>query len=106
MTIIHKQVALQDAEAGMVLSDDLFDPQGQTLLPAGATLTEQTIASLARHDVEWLRIEAGRMSPEEEAAQRAHYAQRITHLFRHQDDSPAAGLLHRYVRKYRLGEDA
>lgn len=106
LTPIHKQVALQDAEPGMILSDDVFDPQGQILLPAKTVLSEKTLASLARHDVEWLHIEAGHMSPEEESAQHAYYAQRIPYLFRQPDDSPAAALLQQYLRKYRLGEEA
>lgn len=106
MTIIHKQLALEEAEPGMVLSDDLFDPQGQILLSKGATLTEHMIASLARHDIAVVRIEMGEMTPEEEAAQHAYFAERIEHLFRKQDDSSATVALHRLVRLYRLGEQA
>ncbi|WP_293780174.1 hypothetical protein [uncultured Oxalicibacterium sp.] len=106
MTIIHKQVALEEAEAGMVLSDNVLDAQGQVLLSKGVALTEHTIAALARHDIAWLRIEMGEMTAEEEAVQRAYYSERIERLFRNQDDSPATATLHRYIRKYRLGEEA
>lgn len=106
MTIIHKQLALEETEPGMVLSDDLFDPQGQILLSKGAVLTEQMIASLARHNIEALRIEMGEMTAEEEAAQHAYFTQRIEHLFRKADASPATETLHRYIRTYRLGDKA
>lgn len=106
MTIIHKQLALEEAQPGMVLSDNVLDAQGQVLLSKGVALTEQTIAALARHEIASLRIEMGEMTAEEEAIQRAYFAERIEHLFRNQDDSPATATLHRYIRKYRLGEEA
>lgn len=106
MTIIHKQLALDEAQPGMVLSDNVLDAQGQVLLSQGVALTEQTIAALARHDITLVRIEMGEMTAEEEAIQRAYFAERIERLFRNQDDSPATATLHRYIRKYRLGEDA
>lgn len=103
MATIHKQFALSEVIPGMVLSDDLRDAQGQVLLPEGATLTERTIESLHRHQVDSLTIAMGELTPEEEAAQRAHFQTRIERLFRKLDDSEANGLLHRYIRNFRLG---
>lgn len=103
MATIHKQFALSEVIPGMVLSDDLRDAQGQVLLPEGTTLTERTIESLHRHQVESLTIMMGELTPEEEAAQRAHFQARIERLFRKLDDSEANGLLHRYIRNFRLG---
>ncbi len=103
VSTIHKQLPLAEVEPGMVLSDDLLDPQGQILLPKGATLTEQTIESLRRHDVASLRILMGELTPEEEAEQRAHHRARIEKLFRGLDDTPANGMLHRYISNFRLG---
>lgn len=104
MSIIHKQLALADVEPGMVLSDDLLDSQGHTLLPKGATLTEQTITSLQRHHVDSLRIVAGELTEEEMKQQRAHFQMRIERLFRRLDHSQANGLLYDYISNFRLGE--
>lgn len=106
MTAISAQFALADVKPDMVLSDDLLDPQGQVLLPKGATLTENTIESLQRHDVASVRILMGELTPEEEAIQRAHFQMRLERLFRKSDNEEANGLLHRYIRTFRLGEDA
>lgn len=103
MTIISKQFGLTEITPGMVLSDDLLDQQGQVLLPKGATLTEQTITSLHRHDVISLRILIGEQTPEEEAAQRAHFAARLERLFRKPETSAANILLQRYIYNFRLG---
>jgi hypothetical protein len=48
----------------------------------------------------------GELSEEESAAQRAYQQARVTRLFRNSDDKDANGLLHRYIRKFRLGEQA
>ncbi|MNR99669.1 hypothetical protein D3C72_309080 [compost metagenome] len=104
MGVIHQQVALDEVTPGMVLADNLLDAQGQILLPKGAELTEQTIASLHRHDINSLRIFMGELSEEESAAQRTYLQARLTRLFRNSDDQDAAGLLHRYISKFRLGE--
>jgi hypothetical protein len=101
---IHKQLALAEVEPGMILSDDLLDLQGHTLLPKGATLTEQTIVSLQRHNVESLRIVAGELTEEEEEQQRAHFQMRIERLFRRLDRSQVNGLLHDYISNFRLGK--
>ncbi len=106
MTAISVQLALADVKPDMVLSDDLLDPQGQVLLPKGATLTEHTIESLHRHDVVSLRIVMGELTPEEEAIQRVHFQARLERLFRKSDNEGANSLLHRYIRTFRLGEEA
>ncbi len=103
MTTIHTQLALAEVSPGMILSDDLLDLQGQVLLPKGATLTEQTIESLHRHNVVSLSIMMGELTPEEEAIQHAHFQLRLERLFRKQDDSPANILLQHYIRNFRLG---
>ena len=106
MTAISAQFALADVKPDMVLSDDLLDPQGQVLLPKGATLTEHTIESLHRHDVVSVRIVMGELTPEEDAIQRAHFEARLERLFRKSDNEKSNGLLHRYVRTFRLGDQA
>jgi len=48
----------------------------------------------------------GELTPEEEAIQRAHFQTRLERLFRKSNNEDANGLLHRYVRNFRLGEKA
>jgi hypothetical protein len=105
VTTLHKQLSLADVVPDMVLSDDLLDPQGQILLPKGATLTQHSIDSMHRHNVVSVPILMGELTAEEEAAQRAHAEARLARLFRRPDDSEANSLLRRYVRNFRLGEE-
>jgi uncharacterized protein YaiI (UPF0178 family) len=104
VSIIHQQLALADIVPGMVLADNLLDTQGQVLLPKGVMLTEQTIESLRRHNVVSLRIFMGELTEEEETAQRDRFQSRLARLFRKSDDKEANGLLHAYIRRFRLGE--
>lgn len=104
MSIIHRQLALAEVEAGMMLSDDLLDGQGHVLLPQGSILTEQMIASLERHGVVSLRVVAGELTPEQEAERHAHFRMRIERLFRNLDDTPANTALRRYISTYRLSK--
>ncbi|HXA46554.1 MAG TPA: hypothetical protein VNW52_02905, partial [Burkholderiaceae bacterium] len=50
------QVTLDEASPDMVLSDDLLDANGKTLLPAHTALSEDIIKSLRRRDVDTLPI--------------------------------------------------
>ena len=103
MTSRSQQLELDKVSAGMVLSDDLLDSQGQILLPQGTSLTEATLASLRRHDVEILPILCEVLSDDDAAAERERYMKRIAILFRkHADDDATALMLH-YVTHFRLG---
>ena len=98
-------IPLAEVQPGMVLSDDLIDHQGQVMLAKGTKLSDGTLASLARHGVNSLPIEAPPLSPEELAARRAHEAERIEIVFRKLDtDSPgSARILRELVTAYRMG---
>jgi hypothetical protein len=87
----------------MVLSDDLLDSQGKVLLPQGTTLTEPTLASLRRHDVEILPILCEALSDDDAAAEREHYKHRIEILFRKHAADEATALMLQYVTNFRLG---
>jgi hypothetical protein len=104
VTILHKQLALADVVPDMVLSDDLLDPQGQILLPKGATLTQHAIDSMHRHNVVSVPVVMGEMTAAEEAAKRDHAEERLARLFRNSNKAEANGLLYRYVRAFRLGD--
>lgn len=99
----HRVIPLSRAEAGMVLSDEILDRNGNVLLPAGAVLSEGVIARLPAHEVSALSIvdDAEALPIDRDAAQR-----RVAHLFRHIDPhDPAQAssrLLRRAVEAYRL----
>ncbi len=106
MAIRSKQLELEKVSAGMVLSDDLLDSQGKVLLPQGVTLTETTLASLRRHNVEMLPILCEALSDADTAAEREYHKSRIAILFRkHAAEDEAVALLLRYVRDFRLGTE-
>jgi hypothetical protein len=88
----------------MVLSEDLLTPRGKVILPKGATLTDVSLASLRRYEVETLPIElSDELSAAEEAAELAQLQERIIRLFRKSTDDKAAMLLQQYVTLFRLG---
>lgn len=101
MSILHKQLLTADILPGMVLSDNLLDAQGQILLPGGATLTQQTIDSMRRHNVASARIVIGEMSAQEMLTQQQHAQARLARLFRRTGDNEINNLLHRYVLHFR-----
>lgn len=77
------EVLLTEAQAGMVLADDLLDQEGQMLLPRGTALTEAMITSLAKRSVETLVIAGADRSAQEEQLEHEHLIKRVLHLFRH-----------------------
>lgn len=106
MSKIHKQMALADVRPDMVLSDAVTDAQGNVLLARDAVLTQGMLDALVRHEIEFLPIQSGEISMEEEAAIRAHYETRLGRLFRHPAENAASDMLEQYVRRFRLGADA
>ena len=100
-----KQIALSDAAAGMVLAEDLLTPRGKLIMPKGAVLTDNTITSLTRYDIDNLIVElSDDASIAEEAAERARQQERIARLFRNSDQDAAALLLKQQVTAFRMGE--
>jgi hypothetical protein len=105
MSAAYKLTELGRAQPGMVLATDLLDRQGQMLLPQGASLTESSLKSLARHGVDMLPImQAEAPMP---AVDVAAVQARLDYLFRKNDaesaDDWATGNLRRYITAYRLG---
>ena len=102
MSTAHQLVSLETATAGMILSDDILDPQGQVLLPHGTVLTATTIAALGRHDVALLPIAVSGAPAAviDEAAVTA----RLDYLFRGTDAHPgsATAILRDYMMDFRL----
>lgn len=110
MNAAHHMVSLDQATAGMTLSDAIIDQQGQVLLAQGTVLTASTIAALARHDIAMLPIAVeGAAAP---AVDVAAVTARIAYLFRGDGSELDAGpfdtataILHRYIADYRLGHE-
>lgn len=105
------EIALEDAEPGMVLFADLTDANGNILLSGGAALSQTTIKSLTRRGVEKLTIvsanpaEADSESDDADAdgaAQRERQQQRLSKLFRKCGTDGVHGLFFQYLSNYRL----
>lgn len=108
MTAVYQHLALADVRPGMVLSDEIVDPQGQVLLPRGAVLTAATIALLPRHGVVSLAVLAA-PGDTAAAADLPAVQQRLDRLFRkHAADDQndwATGILRRYIEDFRLDRE-
>jgi hypothetical protein len=101
----YKLITLADAQPGMVLSDDLLDRLGHTLLAGGTVLSAAIISSLGRHGVGVVAVQADDCP----AADPAQMQARLDYLFRAHDREDqndwAAGILRRYVEDYRTGRE-
>ncbi len=98
------QVTLDEASPGMVLSEDLLDTQGKTLLPAGTVLSEASIASLRRREVDTLSILGEEVSAIDNVAELERQRQRLANLFRkHAEDDMATEILKQFIHRFRLG---
>lgn len=106
MTNHYRQIALNEATAGMTLSDDVLDLHGQVLLAKGLTLTEAILVSLQRHQISMLPITTDIESEDQHQLDLAQFEIRISHLFRHQGsgEEDATGVLEQHIRQFRLGE--
>ena len=110
MSASYRHLALEDVKPGMVLYEILLDPQGQVLLPKGATLSASVIALLPRHGVESLAVEFDDPAVPHDAATCAAievaHMQRIAYLFRQYDPNDskdwATALLRHYVEQFHL----
>jgi hypothetical protein len=107
MTASYQQLALEQVQPGMVLSDELLDVQGNLLLPQGTMLTESMLALMPRHGIHTLPIVLAAATPEQLAAEALRHGERINELFRKNDpdsgDDWATATLRRFVTDYRLG---
>lgn len=109
MTAVYQHLALADVRPGMVLSDEIVDPQGQVLLPRGAVLTAATIALLPRHGVISLAVLAAPGDAAAPAPDLAAIQLRLDRLFRKNDADDqndwATGILRRYIADFRLDRE-
>jgi hypothetical protein len=97
----YKQLDLDDAEAGMVLSAEVLDHQGSVLLPAGAALTDALLTSMHRRGIDSVQVVDDSVSPQELDAERERIAARLARLFRRPDKSAADAMLRAGLVAYR-----
>ncbi len=60
-----RKLKIENLAPGMVLSKPLLDPNGKTLLGAGATLTDKIVARVASMNVAMVFVEGDPQSEEE-----------------------------------------
>jgi hypothetical protein len=106
MTKRHYYLPLAKVVPGMVLAEDLLEKMGHVLLPAGVTLTEGSLKSLAQHDVHLLAIERSAGETVEPAEDPQVRLDRLEYLFRHGPHPVPTSILHDYVRSYLSQEQA
>ena len=104
----YKQIPLEEALPGMVLSDDVLDMQGHVLLAKGVALTAMILAALRHHQVALLPIVSGKTSEKDREKELSMHEARLKRLFRKRDTDgdDATGLLERHMRRFRLGDQA
>lgn len=98
-----KQVALDDAESGMVLAEAVRDGQQAVLLPEATTLTDTLLRSLERRGIAHVVVVDDDISEEEWAAQCRRVQARLERLFRNCAGKGASELLKQCVFEYRTG---
>ncbi len=111
MTGPHQHIALEQVQAGMILSDELLDIQGHVLLPRATVLTDAMLASLRRHNIETVPIAKTQFTVAEVdiAPTIEQQRKRIDHLFRNSvadhDVNPASLQLYKLVLRFRLDKE-
>lgn len=98
-----KQVALDEAEPGMVLSEAVLDAHRGVLIPQATALSESMLRSLARRGVEHLFIVDDDISQEEWEAECGRVQADLERLFRRSGGKGASDLLRRHIFEYRTG---
>lgn len=98
-----KEVDLDDAEPGMVLSEAVLDAHGGVLLPAAAALTESMLTAMRRRGIDRIFVVNDDISEEELKAERERVQLRLARLFRHCGNDGACGALLQQITEYRFG---
>jgi hypothetical protein len=98
----YKEMDVDDAVAGMVLSCAVLDHHGGVLLPKGTALSDALLASLSRRGIERVQVRDDTVSEQALAAERERVGQRLLQLFRHSGAGSAAGMLRQQLAAHRL----
>jgi hypothetical protein len=100
----HHYVPVSKVTAGMVLSENLLDKLGHILLPAGSTLTDNTIKAMAHHHVHQLAIVQVDSEVNDETENKQKKIDRLSHIFKHAPYGDPTDTLKTYIEKYRHGD--
>jgi hypothetical protein len=100
------RIAVTELAPGMLLAGELLDEEGRCLLAAGTTLTEKSIALLARRGVEHVvvREDTSALDPAERERRRAELVARIDKRFRYTQGHALMDALRESVIAFRLRE--
>lgn len=94
---------LSELAAGMLVAEPVTDAGGRVLLPAGATISDAILGSLARHEVVEVCVEMEvAEDPAQRAAREAAATASVTALFRHAGEGAATRTLHDAVLAFRM----
>lgn len=96
-------LAVGDLRPGMRVAAAVQDAAGRILLPAGAEITESTIASLVRREIEQVSVELEvEDDPAALEAQRQQVAAQLDRLFRKAGQGAETRALYDVIGRYRM----
>jgi hypothetical protein len=100
----HHYVPVSKVTAGMILSENLLDKLGHVLLPAGSTLTDNTLKAMAHHNVHQLAIVQMDDAESDAPEIKQRKIDRLAHIFKHAPYGEPTDTLKTYIEKYRHGD--
>lgn len=98
----HRKMALDEAVAGIALTQDVPDGKGGVYLPRGTVLTEALLGVLRRRGIDAIFVFNDAVSEEELRDERERVEQRVGRLFRKCRGERAADALFTSVLQYRM----
>lgn len=101
MSTIHRHLALEDVEAGMVLAEAISNAQGNILLQAGTVLNEAMLQSLQKHRIGVLAILFEVQEQGDPQKRMDEHRKRLQYLFRKHDAEDASPQLLALLLQYR-----
>ena len=100
-------IATGDLASGMVVAQAVLDDTGRVLIPAGLELSDNSIASLVRRDIESVMVElVMEEDPAELEARRLRAKQQLDQLFRNAGNAPETRALYQAILDYRTEQGA
>lgn len=103
MTKTTETVSIESVVPGTVLAAPVVDDGGRVLVPAGTALTEASLNSLKRREIETLTVEHEvELDPAELEARRVRAEAQLQRLFRHAGESVDTKTLYQTILNYRL----
>ena len=98
-----KSIPLALAKPGMKVGKPVLNPQGQALIHEGVVLTESSLLSLLKRQIQFIYVLIEELRSEDElAVERVKTVDRLNVLFRGADRAPSLESLHQSILAYRL----